>query len=390
MWTDADSALRKHEEKTRTLNEKRDILEFQFKELKSLDLHIGEEAELEAELALLSSSAERSTCAAEILEQLGESDDSIQKKVTIIKRKLENLEKFDASVDQWTTDIENARSLFSELETFCSSYLGKAQDSADPARIEKINSRLAKIQRLKKKYACNVEQLLNKLSSLQSDLLSIENVESDHIELQKRVSETLQACIEFGQKLRTAREHATKDFDLKISALMETLGFNGGLWKTSFEALDKPSPVGLDSCIFLVRTNSGESLLPLAKTASGGEISRLMLAIKTVLAEHDNIPVLIFDEIDTGIGGVLAGEVGKAMYNLSRSHQILCISHLHQIACMADHHFQVHKEVISDRTVTKVNHLDYDQKIFEIARMLGGNDAISIEHARKLLRNTGV
>jgi DNA repair protein RecN (Recombination protein N) len=151
------------------------------------------------------------------------------------------------------------------------------------------------------------------------------------------------------------------------------------------EPVELPGADGLEIVKFLVQTNTGEPFLPLAKTASGGEISRIMLAIKSVLADHDQIPVLIFDEIDTGIGGVLASEVGKAMCDLSKSHQLLCISHLHQIASLSNNHFKVYKETIGERTVTRVINLDTNEKIKEIARMLGGDSEISIKHARELV-----
>jgi len=127
-------------------------------------------------------------------------------------------------------------------------------------------------------------------------------------------------------------------------------------------------------------------LLPLARTASGGEISRLMLAIKTVMSTSDRIPVLIFDEIDTGIGGMLAKKVGQSLRALSKTHQVLCISHLHQIASLADHHFHVYKEASGERTVTRVTKLREHERIEEIARMLGGDSTIAKQHAKELLK----
>ncbi|HEX2955741.1 MAG TPA: hypothetical protein VHO70_02850, partial [Chitinispirillaceae bacterium] len=277
---------------------------------------------------------------------------------------------------------------FSELETFCSSYLSTIADTADPARIEQINSRLARIQRLKKKYSCNVDGLIEKQKSMELDLASIENFDADRMFLEKKVDTALKECTAAAQKLHQARKKASEDFDRKIAVLMEKLGFKGGLLSTSFEPLPKPTPEGMELCSFLVRTNPGEALLPLARTASGGEISRLMLAIKSVLAEQDHIPVLIFDEIDTGVGGVLAAEIGHTMCQLSRTHQVLCISHLHQIASMADHHFQVRKEITGDRTITNVRNLNGNEKVEEIARMLGGSSEIAMKHAMELLKKS--
>ena len=385
-WQKSQTALEELEKKTRALAEKRDFLEYQFKELKSLELRSGEENELESELSLLSSSTERTKYTEEILSLLGGSADSMQKRISSIRKRLDFLQKYDTSFSQWVIDIENAINLFSELETFCSSYLSGIADNADPARIEHINSRLAKIQRLKKKYSCDVDKLIEKQNSLQQDLASIENFDADRIFLEKKTEAALKECTDAAKKLHEARKNSSDIFDQKITVLMEKLGFKGGQLVTSFEPLPKPTPEGMEICRFLVRTNPGEPFLPLARSASGGEISRLMLAIKSVLAEQDHIPVLIFDEIDTGVGGVLASEVGQAICNLSRTHQVLCISHLHQIASMADNHFQVRKELTGDRTITIVKPLSREEKVEEIARMLGGSSEIAMKHARELLK----
>lgn len=385
-WLKNQSALQELQQKARALSEKRDFLEFQFKEIKSLELHSGEEDELESELSLLSSSTERTKFTEDILSLLGTSGDSIQKRISSIRKRLDTLQKFDPSFSQWISDIENTINVFSELETFCSSYVSGISDTADPGRIEHINSRLAKIQRLKKKYSCDVDNLIEKQKNLEQDLASIENFDADRAFLEKKTEAALKECTDAAQRLYEARKHASVEFDLKITALMEKLGFNGGQMQTSFERLPKPAPDGMELCRFLVRTNPGEPFLPLSRTASGGEISRLMLAIKSVLAELDNIPVLIFDEIDTGVGGVLAAEVGRAICQLSQTHQVLCISHLHQIASMADHHFQVRKETTGERTTTNVKILSSNEKVEEIARMLGGNSEIAMKHARELLK----
>jgi DNA repair protein RecN (Recombination protein N) len=166
---------------------------------------------------------------------------------------------------------------------------------------------------------------------------------------------------------------------------MARLGFSGGEWKTVFVPEKALAPHGLEELRFEVRTNPGEPLLPLAKTASGGEISRLMLAIKTYMAEKDHVPVLIFDEIDAGIGGMLAGEVARALKKLSETHQVVCISHLHHIASLADSHYRVYKVVEADRTVTRAKRLSGEEKIDEISRMLGDTTDISKKHARQLL-----
>lgn len=381
---EATRALETHQKRARELSDKKDIIQFQLDELTKLNLRSGEEQELEAELALLSSSTQRAECISEIFETL---NSSVNKKISFIRKKLETLSRYDSSVNSWINDIESAATVFSELETYCSTYSQDLGEKANPARLEFINSRISKIQRTKKKYFCNVEQLIEKQQSLKQELESLENVESDKSVLQKKVNQCTEKCISTGKILSETRKKASESFDSAITLLMEKLGFKGGKWKTRFDPQEKPAQNGLETITFTVCTNPGEQLLPLATTASGGEISRLMLAIKSILAEHDNIPVLIFDEIDTGVGGMLAVEVGKALFSLSYSHQVLCISHLHQIASLADNHYKVYKEIADNRTVTRVAKLDFEEKVEEIARMLGGNSDISIKHARELLEN---
>jgi DNA repair protein RecN (Recombination protein N) len=385
QYIQAANDLDSYKKKASQLAERKEMLEFQYKEIKSLDLKHGEEDELEQELALLSTSAERSGCASEIISLLGNGTESVERKVAAIRKKLETLVKYDTAVSPWLTDLESVLSTLTELETFCDSYLERTIGTADPQRMEFLNARLAKIQRLKKKYNVSLDGLVDKFHQLENDLKSLENSDADIAEFEKKTTQLLLKCKAAGNDLSRVRKQHASEFDTKISSVLKTLGFSSGVLSTNCDPLKEPAPDGLEKMTFLVQTNKGEPFLPLAKTASGGEISRIMLAIKSVLAEHDQVPVLIFDEIDTGIGGVLASEVGKAMYALSKTHQLLCITHLHQIASLADYHYKVHKQTVGERTVTSVSVLDDDEKVDEIARMLGGNSDISLKHARELI-----
>ncbi|MBN1307759.1 MAG: DNA repair protein RecN [Chitinispirillaceae bacterium] len=385
-FAEARRALDRHDADTRLLNEKREMLEFQLHELDQAHLKSGEEEELEAELKLLSSSAQRMTAVSGILELIGSSTAaSLDKQVASVRRHLEQLARYDPSARPWIDDVENAQRIFSELEAFCSSYLSTNGERADPTRIEKINARLARIQRLKKKYSATIEGLIDKEQSLRGDLASLDNSGIERRELEKTFTDAQTACVLAGKKLGEARQAAVRTFDRTITVMMERLGFKGGGWRTRFAPLDAPSEQGCETLRFFVRTNPGEAELPLAATASGGEISRLMLAVKTVLSRSDYVPVLIFDEIDSGIGGIVAGAVGDALRELSLTHQVLCISHLHQIASLADRQVKVYKKQSGGRTVTCVEELSNEQRVNEIARMLGGDSKIALEHARELL-----
>jgi DNA repair protein RecN len=382
----ARESLDAHERTAGELAQKKEVIEFQYNELMTLDLKANEEETLEEEIKLLSSTTQRVQCVSQIDSILTDPTAPMSRQLGLIRKNLEILSRFDPSVNQWISDIENATSVFTELESFCGAYLEKTRSQADPGRLEFINSRLAKIQRLKKKYSCSCDQLIEKMNGFKKDLEALENSGADRSQLEKRLGKSVEQCMESGRKLGIVRKKESLIFDKKVTGLMEKLGFTGGLWQTRYIDAGAPQVFGFEDCTFAVRTNPGEEVLPLEKIASGGEISRLMLAIKTVMADQDNIPILIFDEIDTGIGGVLAKEVGRSLVGLSKTHQLLCISHLHQIASLADHHFHVYKETRAGRTVTSVKLLDDKEKVTEIARMLGGESAISKKHAEELLR----
>ncbi len=372
---------------TALLAQKRDFIEFQYNELMNMQLQPDEEQSLNEEYALLSSVTQRCDCVSNTMALIEgtEGTEALDRQIMHIRKHLETLQKFDPAAAPWLEDLENRITFFSELSTFCSGYLDNYDSTAEPSRLDHINSRLAKIQRLKKKYNCSGNELITRRHHLKEQLGTLENTDADRSLLEKKVTRIEKKCHTHAGQLSAARKKTTQLFDQKITRHMERLGFSGGEWQTLFPEESDLAPNGLEQTVFEVRTNKGEPSLPLIKTASGGEISRLMLAIKTVLAGQDNIPILIFDEIDAGIGGHLAKEVAKSMYALSQSHQLICISHLHQIASIADHHYRVYKKAEMDRTVTKVQSLNNEEKIEEISRMLGSDSSITKKHARELL-----
>lgn len=386
-YAEATAALARFTQNARLLREKREMLEFQVNELDHAHLKSGEEEELEAELALLMSSAQRIASVSAILDILSAPGSTgMEKQAQAVKRHLEQLSRYDQNAVPWIDEIESAARVLTELESYCSSYAHSIGEEAAPDRIEKINGRLAKIQRLKKKYQGSVDDLIAKMRSIKSELSTLENSDAETKELTKKVSAAKALCSERGKELGDARKKSALRFDALITALMTQLGFNGGSWRTVFTPLPEPGETGCETVRFFVQTNPGEPELPLAATASGGEISRLMLAIKSILAQSDYVPVLIFDEIDTGIGGTIARHVGTALQKLSTTHQVLCISHLHQIAALADHHIRVFKDSSGERTITRIVELDAEERIDEIARMLGGDTKIALQHAVELLK----
>jgi DNA repair protein RecN (Recombination protein N) len=298
---------------------------------------------------------------------------------------LQNIAETDKSFENWSQELKPFLQILKELEKTVGKYESSAED-ADPAKLDELNERIAKIQKLKKKYACSFEELLQKKDDLQHQLEAIENGDFEKGELEKKLSTAKKDLETTASVLSELRKKTCKDFDFKITQEMAKLGFSGGAFLTQFTKKEKIDFNGADDIVFTVRANSGEQFLPLAKTASGGEISRIMLAIKTTLAESDTVPIMIFDEIDTGVGGEIASDIAKAIKKLAKNHQILVISHLHQIASQADFQYAVYKTYMDGRTETKIEKLSKEQRITEIARMLGGENETTIRHAKELLR----
>jgi DNA repair protein RecN (Recombination protein N) len=382
-----ETELSAHIEKAEILAQKKDFIEFQYREISSLELKSGEESEIEAEIVRESSSGRRMTLAASISETLegNELGGPLDRRLSMLRKDLEALAEIDSRVPEFCNDAANAITFVSTLMKFTDSCLAAGAGAADPAKLDRLNERLARIQRLKKKYKCDFAGLLQMELHLKNDLESLDNINTDRAELEKNVVAAKTVCVKKGRDLSKARLTASIELDKAVSREMENLGFVNGEWKTVFLRLEEPCQWGIEETSFHVRTNPGEPLLPLISTASGGEISRLMLAVKTYTAGKNDVPIMIFDEIDSGIGGTIAVRVGAAMKKISTSRQILCISHLHQIASIADNHILVFKKMEHGRTVTTASALNTAERIDEIARMLGGKTVTTIKHARELL-----
>lgn len=384
----AEKTLNFQLKKIEELKKKEEFLRFEFENINKLDLKDGEEEILERDFAFLSSQAERLQTAAGISEILDGNDNfsGIVSSVSTLVKLLQNIANTDKSFENWADEIKPFSETLKELSKTISKYESSADDE-NPAKLDEINDRIAKIQKLKKKYNCNFEELLQKKDELQSELETIENGDFELNELEKKLSKAKKELEISANNLSNLRKTICKKLDSVITSEMAKLGFSDGAFLTQFSTKEKIDASGADEIVFMVRTNSGEQFLPLAKTASGGEISRIMLAIKTTLAETDTIPIMVFDEIDTGIGGERATDIAKAIKKLAKNHQILVISHLHQIAAMADFQYSVFKTEIDGRTITKIEKLDNNQRITEIARMLGGENETTIKHAKALLNN---
>jgi DNA repair protein RecN (Recombination protein N) len=391
LYSAACVALEQFDARAAALEAKRELIEFQHQEIAALNLEPGEDVALQSEFALLASVTERLQLVAAINAAIEGTPETpgLAQTVSLVRKKLDTLHKLDPAAAPWISQIDSLNTVVRELTGFCTRYSGECETSADPARLDDINNRLAKIQRLIKKNHCTFAELLEKKRLLAEELGTLENSAADRSVLAAVREKAIKECRAHGATLRAARTRAARTFDTAVSGQMAGLGFVDGRWRTTIQLLEEPTPLGLENITFDVQTNPGEPFLPLARTASGGEISRLMLAVKSIIATNDRIPVLIFDEIDTGIGGRIAVAVGDALAALSASHQVICISHLHQIASLAKNHFRVWKTTEAGRTVTRIACLTEKEKIEEIARMLGSDSELGRKHAAELVQRQG-
>lgn len=351
--------------------EKIDFYKFQINEISEADLRIGEEEELESRRLILKNSVKLQNYCDNILGLLYRNDsgaaiDSISQSLI----DLESISQIDDSVSETLEELNSAYSLIEDAVGFIRSYSDNID--YDPEELENIDDRLNLIHSLKKKYGASIEDILNfldKTSKKLDELLNSEEiVEKLKIELNNIERSILSIC----DKISEIRKDVAYDYQGKIQTALHELCMESAEFKILLEKSEKFKINGNDNVEFLISANKGGSLQPLIKVASGGEMSRVMLALKSVLADSDTIDTFIFDEIDTGISGRTAQKVAEKLNVIAKNRQILCITHLPQIAAMADKNYLIEKKEINQSTETLIFELDEDCAYSEIARLIGG------------------
>jgi DNA repair protein RecN (Recombination protein N) len=319
-------------------------------------------------------------------ETLYSEEGSVIERIQRILNQGREMAAIDPSLSQPLKGLESTLIQVEEIALVLRDYSRRVE--INPMRLEEIESRLEEIDRLKRKYGSTIEEVLSFKRKIDEALKSFTFDEERLSQLEGRLEPLRQTVIGLGKKLSEGRKKVALELKRSIERELNSLGMK----KTIFEIHIDPlplSPKGVDRVEFLISPNVGEEVKPLAKIASGGELSRIMLAMKRILAKVGGRQVLIFDEVDSGIGGAMAEVVGKKLRELSRHHQVICVTHLPQIACFADQHHSVRKEVKSGRTITQVDRLDRESIMDEIARMLGGVKVTekTKAHAKEMIEN---
>jgi DNA repair protein RecN (Recombination protein N) len=358
-----------------------ELLRFQYQELEQAALRPGEEEGLHAERQRLLHGRKLDELAAEAYEALYGGEPSVTALLGAINNRLRELRDIDASTDEWRVRCEGAAVELRELAQSLREYRERLDQDAD--RLHAIEERWDRLQRLKKKYAGEadgktgdaIHALLAHQQQLKEQLEQVGRVDERLTKLRDEVRQQAARMRDLGRELTDKRTAAARKMESRVKAELAGLHMGQTRFKVELSQADGATgcgPTGGDRAEYLLSANAGEPLQPLARVASGGELSRVMLAIKTVLAETDRVPVLIFDEVDAGIGGAVATVMGRRLRELSKFHQVFCITHLPQIASQARHHVLVEKTVIKKRTVTHARRLDDADRREEIARMLAG------------------
>ena len=361
-----------------------DLLRHQIVEIKSANLVADEEEEIEKRYKLAGNSKRLIELTSAIANKLSEADASVLSQLGETQRLLRELEKIDSSIAQFSSAHAAAVVELSEIARTLSAYAEKLD--LDPQQLAALEQRVSVFETLKRKYGGSIAEVIAFGERAEERMQKIEGRDAELERLAKEIENVRAEMIRAGEALRNRRTKAAPKLSEKIRHNLRDLGFRQSEFEANISALDEARPRGLDLVELLFSPNPGEPVKPLRAIASSGEISRLMLAIKSALAAHDAVPLLVFDEIDTNVGGEIAHAVGAKMQTLGRNHQVICITHLPQVAATASSHFVVTKDVSRGRTFSNLREVTGKARQEEIARMLGGKSESALKLASSLLK----
>ncbi len=375
----------------KTYAQQLDLLRFQVREIEGAKLQPGEDDQIEAEHKRASNAARLLELGQSAMALLSENDGALLTQAGAIGRLLQDLQRVDASAQPIAAAHEVCVASLRELQGELSRYVDAVQ--LDPARLRELEDRLNLLQSLKRKYGRDLAEVIAFGESVKQKLQSLEQRDVELARLNLELEKTNHELLRIGQQLSTERRKLIPKLSKAVAKELDALGFAQSKFdvalRTESEISNFKSQVplsGLDAVEFQFAPNPGEPARPLRAIASSGEMARVMLALKTVLAIEDEVPVLIFDEVDANVGGETANAVGEKMKQLSRTHQVLCITHLAPVAAHADAHFVVTKQIVDGRTVSEIELLGKASRVEELARMLGGTNAAARKHAEALLK----
>ena len=360
-----------------------DLLEHQSSEIANAEIRPDEDDELSQRHSLLSQSKRIQDICAQLVSRITDGDDNLRDLATNLGRPLRELERLDPSASE--ISAAHVRCL-AEIEDLADRIHRYSNDiESDPAKLSEVESRQNLLETLKRKYGPSLQQVIAFGQNASDRLHRLLAREDDRRRLQSELQSLRSEIIKHAASVSELRAKAASRLAAEVVQHLRDLGFPKAGFRIGLTPLAEPGPHGMDAVEFQFAPNPGEPEKPLRQIASSGEISRVMLALKSALAGQETVPLLVFDEIDANVGGEIANAVGRKMRRLGRKHQVICISHLPQVACCADRHFVVTKETREDRTLSSLVETAGEQRVAELARMLGGKSASALSHARELL-----
>jgi DNA repair protein RecN (Recombination protein N) len=385
----------------RTYAQQLDLLRFQVREISAAQLQPDEEATVEQDFQRASNAARLLQLGQAALNLLGEDDNSVTAQAGALGRVLQDLRHLDPGAEPLLGLHEQAAVALRELQADLSHYLDRVE--VDPARLQQLEERLNLVHALKRKYGASLTEVIRFGEEAAARLRQLEGRDAELARLNTKLARLEAELGRAGAELSTQRREAAPRLARAVAKQLADLGFQQSRLNLALTSLTPPDannaqgppiPVpatatGLDTVEFQFAPNPGEPPRPLRAIASSGEMARVMLAIKTVLAAEDEIPVLVFDEVDANVGGETANAVGEKMRQIAQRRQVLCITHLPQVAAAASAHFEVSKAVRDGRTVSEMRLLDPKDRVTELARMLGGQSDVARKHAAALLAHAG-
>jgi DNA repair protein RecN (Recombination protein N) len=380
--------------------EQNDLWQFQKMEIESAAISEEEEANLEQERIRLKNSEYLFQSVYQAVDELYSRQGSVTEQVDVVRRNLDRAARVDSDLASRVKQLSEINFQLEDLADALRAYLKTVQ--LDESRLEWVEERLDLINKLKRKYGGSIKSTIDHLATISQKLSELGNLDEEISKAEQELSASQSQLIDLSTRLSKKRKAAAKELAKKVEIELDNLNMPQTQFKVAMQCLPADEQTdrclqasgmqvfetGVDRVSFLIAPNIGEELKALTAIASGGELSRIVLALKAILAASETVETIIFDEVDAGIGGGTAEVVGSKLSDLARRHQVLCITHLPQIAKFGAHHFRISKQVLDGRTLTMIEPLDDDDRIVEIARMLGGVDitATTLHHARELLK----
>lgn len=392
-------ALHALKEKKHRQEKEMDLLRYQAAEIADADILPDEDESLEKERLRLKNAESLHQSVFSAIEALHGADGAILEQLGEVRKNLEKAASLDGGLTAGVQGLADHIFGLEDVTETLRSYLGTLDNEAE--RLDSVEARLDLINRLKRKYGGSLEALFLKRDAIEAELSGIATIDDDIQRSEAQLRRSYDQLADVVRRLSEQRNRVATDFAESVEKALEGLKMAGTRFSVQFTRTPcgtQASPwlcvdgslmtsTGIDQAAFMIAPNVGESLKPLAAIASGGELSRLVLALKAILAETDAVGTIIFDEVDAGIGGAVADVVGKKLKTLSEKHQLICITHLPQIARFGSHHYYIEKQVKDGRTISAIRPMDREERIKEIARMIGGEKITrtALEHARSLM-----